>query len=151
VAARRRSRAAVLAGGLLIQGVALLMIAVAIGALAGLLWLAAMTAVFGLGHVIGNAGTALGVAATPLHLHGAAAGLVATLQNLGAAVGPLILVGEASAGRLALGMAAAGACAILGGTLLSARSRRAAHTSGLTPEWATRLSHRWAGRPPPRP
>jgi len=116
----------VLGTGLAMQGAALASLALAIGLVPSLPALLALTAAFGLGHVVANAGVALGIATAPAPWHGVAAAVVATAQYAGAALGPLAVVGlVASAGPpgAAAGIATAGGVSLLGGVAVAALGR----------------------------
>jgi hypothetical protein len=118
----------VLGTGLALQGAALASLALAIGLVPSLPALLALTAAFGLGHVVANAGVALGIATAPARWHGVATAVVSAAQYAGAALGPLALVGLVAAqgaSGAGAGIAAAGGVSVLGGVALGRLGRRA--------------------------
>ena len=116
--AHRSGDLRVLGTGLALQGAALASLALAIGLVPSLPALLALTAAFGLGHVVANAGVALGIATAPAAWHGIATAVVSTAQYAGAALGPLAVVGLVAGGGASgagAGLAATGAACLLGG------------------------------------
>ena len=108
----------VLGRGLALQGIGLAALAATLAVLPVPLALVLVTSLFGLGHVVANAGVALGTAATPAGSHGLAAALVASAQYVSGALGSLAVVsGDSGVARLAV----VGTVALLGGLALERR------------------------------
>jgi predicted MFS family arabinose efflux permease len=110
----RRGATATAVVGLLMQAVALLLVAPALGAAPAL---APAVALFGAGHVVANAGSA---GAVMQAAGDSAAGLFVTCQYIAAGLGPLVVLGVAGARGQAAGMILAavialGAAAVAGG------------------------------------
>jgi MFS family permease len=82
----------VLAAGLGLQGLALASAAVAVGGRPAWPVLLTLVAAFGFGHVIANAGVAMGTAAVPAGFHGIAAAVVGSAQYVSGAIGPLVVL-----------------------------------------------------------
>jgi len=119
-----RDEPAVLCAGLLLQGAALASIALAARPDAPITVLAVLIAVFGLAHVVANAGVALVTATGPDASHGAIAALVATAQYLGGALGPLVIASiAATGGGHAFGIGLAGGVSAAAGTVVGLARR----------------------------
>lgn len=110
-----RGEPPVLGAGLLFQGLALVLIALAAAAHSPISILALCISAFGLAHTVANAGVALWTAATPEATHGTVAAFVATAQYFGGAIGPLT-IGSLVADHGA-GIAIAGAVAAVAGAV----------------------------------
>ena len=121
----RAGPAAAAAAGPAVQGAALLALA-PIPRGAGTAVLVAGIAGFGLGHVMGNVGAAIGaMAAAPPGRRGGAGAVLSTAQYLGAAAGPLVL---GAPGSYASGMALGAALALAGSAAVWRVMRPAAGT-----------------------
>jgi Major Facilitator Superfamily len=105
--------------GLVLQAVALLLIARTLGAAPPL---APAVALFGAGHVVANAGAA----AAAMQAGGAAAGLYVTCQYVAGGAGPLVVLGMAGERGEAQGMALAAVIALGGGAVAGAANSRIA-------------------------
>jgi predicted MFS family arabinose efflux permease len=111
----------VLGAGLMFQGLALVLIALAAGASSPVPVLALCISVFGLAHTVANAGVALWTAATPEATHGTVAAFVATAQYFGGAIGPLSIGSLVAAHGAGAGIAIAGAVSAIFGALVVRR------------------------------
>ncbi|HEX5858939.1 MAG TPA: hypothetical protein VFY91_12625, partial [Microbacterium sp.] len=110
-----RGEQAVLGAGLLLQGAALALIALAARPAAPIMLLAVLLALFGLAHVVANTGVAVVTATAPDSSHGTTAALVATAQYFGGALGPLVIgsiVADGGGPPLGIGLAGGTSAAV---------------------------------------